>query len=935
MPMLLNIMRIQFFLLILLLAGTAVCEEQDLWGETVQRVSSAVVTIHVDAARAFDTDSNSSSQATGFVVDAEQGLILTNRHVVQAGPVVAEAFFENREAVRLTPVYRDPVHDYGFFRYDPKALKYIQPQALALMPEAARVGREIRVIGNDAGEQRSILAGTLARIDRAAPHYGRGRYNDFNTFYLQAASGVSGGSSGSPVVDIDGNVLALNAGGNQRAASSFFLPLERVVHTLELIRAGQPVTRGALLCTFDYQPYDELRRLGLRPEIEEQLRNASPGIGQLVVTEVLPEGPAHGLLQSGDILIKAEDQWLNHFAKLESLLDERVGKQVELTLVRSGEVVELSVPVIDLHQVTPDRYLSFGEAVVNDLSYQQARQLNKPLRGVYVAEPGYVLGSAGVPYAAVIVALNQNKVGNVDDLARELSSLMDGAQAVLRYFTFQEPNREQVAVMTMDRRWFPQEHCHRNDSSTAWSCESLPMVAPQKVTSRNAGVHFENHHDPRASRLMPSLVHIGFDVPYRIDGVAGTHFQGAGLIVDAERGLVVTDRNTVPVTMGDVRLTIAGTLEIPAQVRFVHPVHNLAFVQYDPALLAGVPVRSAELRSDPIEAGDPIWLVGLKENQHLEVHASQVAGIDALDIPLSYVPMFREANLESIKLSNPPSNLGGVLTDEEGRVSALWASFAYGQGHNLTQFNSGIPMELVSDLLQQWRCCQRLELRALDIELDVLSLAQAAKRGLDESWLHQLQQGDTRGQALVVSRRVAGTPGETHFLEGDLLVAVDGQPVQRFRDVERLSNRPLVEVTLIRDGKEITRTVPTVLYNGRGTQHIVQWAGALLQAPYRAVSAQRGVPPQGAYVSFVWSGSPASRYGLAPMSRIIELDGQPVSDLADFLQLADLRRHQDSVRLKIVNLLGQESIITLKPDHQYWPSREILWTEAGWQRVQG
>ena len=922
-------------LLLAALAGTSLASgnlaaEETAWTNTLERISSGVVSIRVDSTRAFDTEWNSSSQATGFVVDAERGLILTNRHVVTPGPVVAEAVFRNNEEVRLTPVYRDPVHDFGFFRYDPADLQYIEPAELPLVPGGAGVGREIRVIGNDAGEQLSILAGTIARLDRKAPDYGRGHYNDFNTFYYQAASGTSGGSSGSPVVNIEGEVVALNAGANNSAASSFFLPLDRIYRVLELLQNEEPVTRGTLQTIFERKAFDELRRLGLSDESERIARSEFPEqTGMLAVDQVIPDTPAAGKLEPGDILIRINGELITEFVPLAAMLDANVGAAVELELERGGRQVVTAIEVTDLHSITPSEFLQFGDAIVNNLSYQQARHYNRKASGVYVANPGYLLSKSAIPRGAVITEFAGEPISDIDDLAKALDELADGSRAQIRFITMENPRNSAVRAFEMDRIWFPVSRCARDDSTGIWPCEALGP-GPDREPPKTGSTKLTKYDDPRIAAIAASLVVVTFDLPYTVSGVADRHYYGTGLIVDKERGLVLVDRNTVPVAIGDVTVTFAGTLEVDATVEQLHPLHNLAIVSYDPKSIGDTPVREAKFNTTPLQPGDDVLVVGIKGDHQLVHQASTVSAVEPLILPLSRTLRFRDSNIEGIDLVNP-MDVDGVLVDKRGRVAALWSSFAIQSGGESAQFNRGVGADLVAEFVDVVRNDRTYY--SLEAEFIYAPLFAARNRGVDEEWIAKLEENNpVYRRALSVTRLVAGTPAATLLKNGDFVLAIDGNVVTSFRDVEKAVQKESVTVTVWRDSAAKDITVATAALDGRGIDRAVSWAGALLQDPHRAMAAQRGIEPDGVYIAFFSYGSPATRYGLWAGRRLVEVDDTPTPDLQAFVDAIAGKEDQESVRLKTVTWNGSVEVITLKLDNQYWPAYEIRRTENGWQR---
>ena len=309
--------------------------------------------------------------------------------------------------------------------------------ALTLQPDLAKIGTEIRVLGNNDGQKLSILTGVIGRLDANAPCYGHG-YNDFNTNYIQVAASLSGGSSGSPVVNVDGDVVALQAGYSLNAATNFFLPLDRPLRALEMILKDQFITRGTIQTQWITESFRKCQQLGLSSEYGAELRAAFPKeTGLLVAKTVLPKGPADGLIEVGDILIKINGKLLTQFVSLDELLDSHVGQKIQILVQRGEQDVEVELMVQNLHDITPDKFVTISGGIFHDISYQQARLYNLSLSGVYMSsacgtfETYYDHSRSAGGY--LVSSIQGQEVPNLAKLISIMKEIPDQAKVVFEY----------------------------------------------------------------------------------------------------------------------------------------------------------------------------------------------------------------------------------------------------------------------------------------------------------------------------------------------------------------------------------------------------------------------------------------------------------------------------------------------------------------------
>jgi S1-C subfamily serine protease len=865
------------------------------WQETIERVVRSAVSIRFCQTCAFDTDPALTSEATGFVVDAERGYILTNRHVVGSGPFWGYVIFDNHEEVDAYPVYRDPVHDFGVLRFDPKAIKYMPVQALELRPDLARVGAEIRVVGNDAGEKLSILSGVISRLDRNAPEYGEG-YSDFNTNYIQAAAAASGGSSGSPVVNIDGYAVALQAGGRaDGAATDYFLPVSRPKRALECLQQGLPITRGTIQCQWMIKPFDECRRLGLTPEWEATVRKEFPKeTGMLVAEIVLPEGPSDSKLEEGDILLKVNGELLTQFVRLDDILDSNVANKVKFLIQRGGENIDVEIDVGDLHAITPDRFVSVAGASFHDLSYQQARLYAVACKGVFICEATGSFKFEGTDSGWLVQSVDHKKTPDLKAFIEVVKTIPDRSRVVVTYKHLRDLHTLNTSIIYVDRHWSSKMRMAvRNDNTGLWDfsdlADALPPVPPVKRSA--SFIQLENAAHPATAEVVNSFVRVACHMPVKLDGFPRNRKWGMGLVIDAEKGLVIISRAVVPYDFCDISITVADSIIVDGKVVFMHPLQNYAIIKYDPSLV-DAPVKSAKLSTEQIKQGASTYFLGFNQNMRIVVAQTTVTDITAVAIPANAgAPRYRAVNLDAITVDTSLSSQcgSGVLVAEDGTVQALWLTYLgerSGSTHKDNDYHLGLATPTLLPVISQIQQGITPKLRMLSVEFSSIQMSQARIMGVSEEWIKKVAQDNSAHHQLFMVRKRTFERGDEAcaLVEGDVVLTLNGKIITRVSELDVMYDHEVLDAVIVRDCQEMHIKVPTVSAENIETDRAVSFCGAILQRPHHAVRQQISKLHSEVYVSARTRGSPAYQYGLAPTNFITHVNGVATSDLEAFIK---------------------------------------------------
>ena len=339
---------------------------------------------------------------SGVIVDAKNGYVITNSHVVKDAREILITLKDNRR-LPAKLVGSDPGTDIAVLKVEPKNLV----EAKFGDSDAMQVGDFVMAIGNPFGIGQTATSGIVSALGRS------GLSVEGYEHFIQTDAPINPGNSGGALINLKGELIGINsaiigpAGGNVGIGFAVPSVMARAVMD-QLVRFGE-VKRG---------------RLGIA------MSNAT-GVEGAQIAEVEANSPAaQAGLRKGDVVTALNGHPVRGSAELRARLGVvPAGETVELKVQRGNEsqVIKARIAEVEKQAAGGQSVPELAGAALAEVQRGKNRAV-----GVTAVEPGSRAFSHGVRAGDLIIGVNQRRVNNVQELSKALRQQGRVALNVLR-----------------------------------------------------------------------------------------------------------------------------------------------------------------------------------------------------------------------------------------------------------------------------------------------------------------------------------------------------------------------------------------------------------------------------------------------------------------------------------------------------------------------
>jgi serine protease Do/serine protease DegQ len=344
------------------------------------------------------------SAGSGVIVDAEEGYVITNEHVIRGGEGIAVTLRDGRQ-LDAEIVGKDPETDLALLRIPAEDL-----QAVSFGDsEMLQVGDFVVAIGNPFGLGHTVTSGIVSALGRTG--LGIEGYEDF----IQTDASINPGNSGGALVNLRGELVGINtaivapAGGN--VGIGFAIPANMARGVMEqLIEFGE-VRRG---------------QLGVIVQNVTPALAAAFGLeraeGALVSKVVSGSAAKDAGVEPGDVIVRIGDAPIRSAADLRNRLGiVRTGEELTLELVRKGKTRTVRVTTrapTEMRAEGETAHRLLAGAVLGPID--ESSRIAGEIDGVEVeeVERGSPAWRLGLRPGDIITSVNRQSVGSVEDVNR-------------------------------------------------------------------------------------------------------------------------------------------------------------------------------------------------------------------------------------------------------------------------------------------------------------------------------------------------------------------------------------------------------------------------------------------------------------------------------------------------------------------------------------